>query len=271
MMRVPAGTLRSLVFGAAFYVSTAAFLLGGSWLFFAPRSWAMQGLRLHGLFCTWLLKVICGTGMEVRGAERLQQRPCLVVSKHQSAWDTFALIPVFRDPAIVLKEELKWVPFYGWFCLKFEHILVRRERAAAALKRLVADAKDRAAAGREVFIFPEGTRRPPGAEPDYKRGYVALYEGLGLVCYPVALNSGLYWPRRKFARYPGTIIVEILEPIPPGLPRAEFRRRLESCIEQATERLLIEALGGPAPPPLDDAVRERLLARSNSELKGNNS
>ena len=251
-------TLRSLLFTVGFYVSTAMFLLGGSWLFLAPRSWAMQGLRLHGLFCTWLLKVICGTRMEVRGAEKLPKGACLVVSKHQSAWDTFALIPIFRDPAIVLKEELKWIPFYGWFCLKFEHILVRRERAAVALKQMLADAKDRAAQGREVFIFPEGTRRPPGAEPDYKPGYVALYEGLGLPCYPVALNSGLYWPRRTLQRYPGTIIVEILDPIPPGLPRTEFRRRLENSIEAAADRLLLEASESLTPPPIPQETTLKL-------------
>ncbi len=250
--------LRSLVYVAAFYVSTAAFLLGGSWLFFAPRSWAMEGLRLHGLFCTWLLRVICGTRIEVRGAERLTERLCLVVSKHQSAWDTFALIPIFRDPAVVLKEELKWVPFYGWFCLKFEHILVRRDRAASALKQMVLDARNRAAQGREIFIFPEGTRKVPGAEPDYKPGYVALYEGLGLICYPLVLNSGLYWPRRSLLRYPGCIVVEILEPIPPGLPRAEFRRRLEAGMEEASDRLLLEAARSPSPPPLPDEAKDRL-------------
>jgi 1-acyl-sn-glycerol-3-phosphate acyltransferase len=262
--------LRSLLFLAAFYVATAMFLLCGSWLFFAPRSWAMEGLRLHGLFCTWLLGVICGTRMEVRGADKLKERPCLVVSKHQSAWDTFALIPIFRDPAIVLKEELKWIPFYGWFCLKFEHILVRRDRAAVALRQLVADARQRAVEGREVFIFPEGTRKAPGAEPDYKPGYVALYEGLGLTCYPVALNSGLFWPRRSLHRYPGTIVVEILDPIPPGLPRAEFRRRLEAAIETASDRLLLEAADGPAPPPLGEEARHRVEAlRSKSEHKKN--
>lgn len=260
--------LRSLLFAVGFYLSTAVFLLGGSWLFMAPRSWAMQGLRLHGLFCTWLLKAICGTGMEVRGAEKLPRGACLVVAKHQSAWDTFALIPIFCDPAIVLKEELKWIPFYGWFCIKFEHILVRRDRAAAALRQMVADAKDRADQGREVFIFPEGTRRTPGAEPDYKSGYVALYEGLGLPCYPVALNSGLYWPRRSLQRYPGKIIVEILDPIPPGLPRAEFRRRLEGSIEEAAERLLLEASATDQPPPFPLEIASK-LARSNKEHKRN--
>ena len=168
------------------------------------------------------------------------------------------MIPLCHDPAIVLKEELKYIPFYGWFCLKFEHILVSRDRASAAIKKLVADAQSRAAEGREVFIFPEGTRRPPGAEPDYKPGYVALYEGLKLPCYPLALNSGLYWPRRSLLRHPGTIIVEILDPISPGLNRKEFRRELEARLEAASDRLLQEAAAAADAPPLPPTAVARL-------------
>lgn len=241
--------LRSLLFAAVFYVTTALFLLLGSWLFFAPRSWAMAGLKAHARTCVWLLEKICGTHMEVRGREKLPDGPCLVVAKHQSAWDTFALIPLFRDPAIVLKDELKWIPFYGWFCVKFEHILVKRDKGAGALKAMIRDARARSAQGREVFIFPEGTRQAPGAQPDYKPGYVALYEGLGLPCVPVALNSGLYWPRRQLIRHPGTIVVEFLDVIPPGLGRKEFRTFIESRIEEATSRLIAEAAAGSAPPP----------------------
>ena len=234
-------TLRSYAYAAAFYLSTALFLVLGSWLLIAPRSWAMQGLRLHGLTSLWILKVICGTNLEVRGREHLPEGPCLVVAKHQSAWDTFGLIPLFRDPAIVLKEELKWIPFYGWFCVKFEHILVRRDKAATALKRMIRDGRDRAHDGREIVIFPEGTRTVPGAAPDYKTGYIALYEGLGLPAVPLALNSGLYWPRRSLMRFPGTIIVEFLPPLKAGLPRADFRAQIERAIETATARLIAEA------------------------------
>lgn len=234
--------LRSLIYAVAFYVVTALFLLFGIWLLLAPRSWAMQGLKLHGQTCVWLLRLICGTRLEVRGLEKLPAGPCLVVAKHQSAWDTFGLIPLFADPAIVLKDELKWIPVYGWFCLKFEHILVKRDRATAALKQLLADAKTKAADGRQILIFPEGTRRAPGAPPDYKPGYVALYEGLGLPCVPLALNSGLFWPRRSLRRYPGTIVVEILDPLPAGLPRAAFRRRVEALIEERSAALIAEAI-----------------------------
>lgn len=232
--------VRSYLFAIAFYVTTALFLVLGSWLLFGPRRWAMEGLRIHGVVSVWLLRAIVGTKLEVRGREHLPAGACLVVSKHQSAWDTFGLIPLFRDPAIVLKDELKWIPFYGWFCVKFEHILVKRDKAAVALKTMIADARDRAAQDREIVIFPEGTRRAPGAPPDYKPGYVALYEGLELPCVPLALNSGLFWPRRSLMRYPGTIVVEFLEPIPAGLPRKEFRQILEARLEAAADRLVAE-------------------------------
>lgn len=231
---------RSLLFTFAFYVTTALFLVLGSWLLLGPRRWAMEGLRIHGVVSVWLLRVIAGTRLEVRGHEHVPEGACLVVSKHQSAWDTFGLVPLFRDPAIVLKDELKWVPFYGWFCVKFEHILVKRDRAAVALKTMIADAQARARQNREIVIFPEGTRRAPGAVPDYKPGYVALYEALELPCVPLALNSGLFWPRRSLMRYPGTIVVEFLEPIPAGLPRKEFRQALEARLEAAAQRLLVE-------------------------------
>lgn len=241
---------RSLVYFVVFYVVTALYLVLGSWLLVGPRSWAMKGLEVHGRTCVWLLRLICGTKLEVRGHEHLPSTGCLVISKHQSAWDSFGLISLFRDPAIVLKDELKWIPFYGWFCVKFEHILVKREKASAALKSMIRDARQRVGIGREVVIFPEGTRTIPGAPPNYKPGYVALYEALGVVTVPLALNSGLFWPRRSLWRYPGTIVVEFLPPLPPGLPRKEVRERIETAIETATSRLIEEAARSPSPPPL---------------------
>ncbi len=254
--------LRSILYAVAFYVTTAVMLVGGIWLLVAPRSWAMAGLALHGRICTWLLGVICGTRLEVRGQDKLPKGAYLAVCKHQSAWDTFALIPLFRDPAIVAKAELKWIPIYGWFCQKFEHILVERTRAALSLKKMLADARIQTAAGREIVIFPEGTRTVPGAAPDYKPGYVALYEGLGVPCVPVALNSGLYWPRRTWRRYPGTIVVEFLDPIPAGTPRAEFRRTVESRIEAACARLIMEAQAQAQPPPMPTVISPVMAAHS---------
>jgi 1-acyl-sn-glycerol-3-phosphate acyltransferase len=237
----PSTLARSVLFAGVFYLNTALFLVLGSWLLLAPRRWAMQGLRLHALASLWWLKVIGNIRCEVRGRDKLPAGACLVAAKHQSAWDTFGLIPIFRDPALVMKAELGLIPLYGWFSHKFEHIFVKRDRGPSALKAMLHDARERASKGRDIIIFAEGTRRAPGAPPAYKSGYIALYDALHLPCVPLALNSGLFWPRRSLLRPPGTIVVEILDPIPAGLARAEARRLIETHIEAACARLIAEA------------------------------
>ena len=232
---------RSLLFIVLFYVTTTLYVVLGSPLLFAPRRWAMAALANHARFELWLLKTIVGTKLEVRGQDKLPEGPCLVASKHQSAWETFALIPLFRDPALLMKRELFWIPFHGWFSRKFEMIPVDRDKGPSALRRMLRETRKRVADGRQIIIFPEGTRRPPGAPPDYKTGVVLLYEALGVPCVPVALNSGLFWPRRSLTRRPGTIVVEFLDPIPPGLPKAVFLERLTGAIETASNGLLAEA------------------------------
>lgn len=235
---------RSFLFNILFYVTTALFVLLGSPLLLGPRRWAMAALKAHARLELWLLKHIAGLDCEVRGLDKLPDGPCLVASKHQSAWETFALMPLFRDPALLMKRELFWIPFHGWFSYKFEMIPVDRDKGPAALRRMLHAAKERIAAGREIILFPEGTRRPPGAPPDYKTGIILLYNALNVPCVPVALNSGAFWPRRSWLRKPGTVVVEILDPIPPGLPKAEFLKRLQEAVETASARLLAEAMAG---------------------------
>lgn len=232
---------RSILFGILFYVTTALFVVFFSPLLFAPRSWSMAMLKVHACTELFMLKHIVGLDYEVRGLDRLPEPPFLVASKHQSAWETFALIPLFRDPALFMKRELFWIPFHGWFSYKFGMIPVDRDKGAAALRRMLQGAKERIATGREIIMFPEGTRRPAGAPPDYKTGVALVYSGLGVPCVPVALNSGFFWARRTWMRKPGKIVVEILNPIPPGLPKAEFLSRLQDAIETASSRLLAEA------------------------------
>ncbi len=230
--------LRSLVFVAVFYLNTAVFLIFGSPLLLGPRSWAMAVLKAHALASIWWMRVICGTKLEVRGLQNLPEGPAIIAAKHQSAWDTFGLIPWARDPAMVMKKELLSVPVYGWFSRKFEMIFVQRELGARALRRMAADAATRAAQGRDIVIFPEGTRRSPGAPPAYKPGVTLLYDTLGIPCVPVALNSGVFWPRRSLIRRPGTIVVEFLPAIEPGMPRKQFISLLQERIETATARLI---------------------------------
>jgi 1-acyl-sn-glycerol-3-phosphate acyltransferase len=232
--------LRSILFNGVFYLNLVAFLVLGAWFFFTPRAWSMAALKVWSRSSQWWLAAIAGTRMEVRGAEHLPAGAALVAGKHQSMWETFALFPLFDDPAIVLKRELMWIPLLGWFAWKFRMIPVDRTARGPALKSLVRRAEAAVAAKRQILVFPEGTRRAPDAAPDYKSGATALYLKLKVPCVPFALNSGLFWPRRRLLRRPGTIVVEFLPAIPPGLPRKEFERRLIEAIEPATARLLAE-------------------------------
>ncbi len=216
----------------------------------AVQAWARDNLRL--------LKLITGTRVEFRGIERLPPGAVLIASKHQSTWETFALLTILDDPTFVLKRELMWVPLFGWLAAKAGMVPVNRGAGSSALADMNERARAEAARGRQIVIFPEGTRRAPGAEPAYKFGIAHLYGNLDIPCVPVALNSGLFWPRRRFIRRPGTILVEVLEPIPPGLGRKEFMDELQARLETASARLLAE---GKAQLDADDRAAGREIDR----------
>ncbi len=209
-------------------------------LMLGPRRWTLAAVRVWTRLVLGGLRVLCGVTVEVRGREHVPSGPCLVAAKHQGMIDIMPPLLLLRDPAMILKKELMRLPFFGWYTARLQMIPIDREAHAKALRALLAAARDRASAGREVFIFPEGTRRPPGAAPDYKPGVAALYRELELPCTPVATNSGLSWPAHGLVRYPGAIVFEYLPAIPPGLKRAEFMRTLESAIETASARLAAE-------------------------------
>jgi 1-acyl-sn-glycerol-3-phosphate acyltransferase len=232
--------LRSALFNVVFYVNLVLFLVLGSGFFFTPRRWSIRALQVWARSSLFWLRVITGIRMEVRGASNIPPGPCLVAGKHQSFWETFAILPLLDDPAMVLKKELSYIPFFGWFIYKFRMIPVERSAGTQALRSLVRAAEEAVSMNRQVVIMPEGTRRAPDDPPDYKPGAAALYGTLGVACVPFALNSGLYWPRRQFLRRPGTIVISFLEPIPPGLARKPFQARLESAIETETKALVAE-------------------------------
>jgi len=246
--------LRSLLFNIAFYVHIVVRLVLYLPLLALPRTWAREAVRSWARASLWLLRVIAGTSVEFRGMENIPQGGYLVAAKHQSAWETFALFAVFPDPAFVLKRELTFIPLFGWLAMKAGMISVDRKGGADAFAAMAERVSAEIARGRQVIIFPEGTRRPPGAPPDYKLGVVQLYHRLGIPCLPVALNSGLYWPRRRFIRRPGTILVEFLPVIPGGLPRGKFRTLLTERIEEASDRLLAEGRAADGAPDRREAV-----------------
>jgi len=179
--------------------------------------------------------------VEYRGLEKIPDGPLIVASKHQSTWETFALLQFFDQPLYILKRELRWIPLFGWYLIKSNMIGVDRGAGGRALIETMRRAGEAVRRGRQLIIFPEGTRTPVDAPPNYKSGVGLIYADSKVACLPVALNSGLFWPRRTFMRYPGTLVVEFLDPLPPGLPRQEFNARISTVIEDATNRLVATA------------------------------
>jgi 1-acyl-sn-glycerol-3-phosphate acyltransferase len=236
----PAIVVRSLIFSALFYINIIVRMIAALPTILLPYSALHDVLRHYAISTLWFLRVICGTTVEWRGRDKLPAGPCIVACKHQSVWETFALFVVLPDPTYVLKRELMWLPLFGWLATKARMIPIDRGSHSKALASMTAAARREAARGRQIVIFPEGTRRPPGAKPRYLPGVAFLYAELGLPCVPVALNSGLFWPRRSWRRYPGTILAEMLDPIPPGLEKREFLSRLQAATEEATARLVAE-------------------------------
>jgi 1-acyl-sn-glycerol-3-phosphate acyltransferase len=153
-------------------------------------------------------------------------------------WETISLLRFFEAPFFVVKRELKFIPLFGLYIIKTRMVAIDRSKGGRALLAVMRRAAEEVRHGRQFVIFPEGTRTAPGAPPHYKAGVGLVYSECGVPCLPVALNSGLFWPRRTFMRYPGTLIVEFLDPLPPGLPREEFLTRLQSTIEEASSRLV---------------------------------
>jgi 1-acyl-sn-glycerol-3-phosphate acyltransferase len=237
--------IRSAIFFLWFALcSTVLSLLYTPLLLLPPR--AIRSAALLWCNATFFgLRIIGGVRYEVRGTPPCA--PVLAAAKHMSMWDTIALYVLLDKPAMVFKRELGLIPFYGWFVRKSQMIAIDRDGKASALRKMAADAKAIFAQGRCVLIFPEGTRKKPGAAPDYKPGVAGLYGQIGVPCAPIALNSGLFWTGPGgFLKKPGTIVVEFLPPIPPGLKRTEFMARLETSIETSTAKLVAEGRAGLA-------------------------
>jgi 1-acyl-sn-glycerol-3-phosphate acyltransferase len=235
--------LRSIAFNALFYLNTVFWLVVALPTFFMPYRAVIGIAKAWGRTNLVLLRWIAGIDFELRGAEKIPRGPLIVAAKHQSAWETFALLPLFESPVFILKRELQWIPIFGWLTIKGRMVPVDRRKGSRALVAMTERARIELADNRQLIIFPEGTRRPPGAEPRYKYGVAHLYAAEGVPCLPIALNSGLFWPRRSIRRKPGTVVVEILDPIPPGLDKDAFFERLQGDIEAATARLIAEAQG----------------------------
>lgn len=234
--------LRSILFNLSYLAWSAIMHVVCLPLLLAPAGWVWNAAHLWIDGTLFLLRLFCGLDHRELGLEHLPKGPAIIAAKHQSAWETLFLSRRLNHPAFILKRELLMIPLFGWFIRKVGMIAVDRAGKAAALKQMVRDANAAFAAGRQIIIFPEGTRVAPGAHRPYQPGIAALYGQLNVPVVPVALNSGLYWGRKAWTKKPGRILIEYLPPIPPGLDRKSFMAELESRLEPAAKKLLTGAV-----------------------------
>lgn len=251
--------IRSLAFNFVFYVSLVLqMIIWTPYYFLAPRHRAWFVPKFWARSSLWLQEKIAGTKSEISGMENLPEGSFILAPKHQSFWDVIAFLPYLRDPLYILKRELMWIPVFGWYVAKMKMIPVNRGKRSVALKAVVIATRKEMQNDRQLIIYPEGTRRAPGDEPNYKWGIAELYSSLNLPVVPVAHVAGLYWPRRKFLRHPGTIKARFLKPIPAGLDKEVFMKRLVAETEAACDEFLIEVAQSENPPPMPPTAVKRL-------------
>ena len=190
----------------------------------------------------WLLKVVAGIEIEIRGRQYMKQSGVLYAGKHESAMETYCLSAYLKKIVFVLKKELTYIPIFGWAQYFYGMIPVDRSAGGAAMKNMLKEAKQRVAAGRPIIIFPEGTRVKPGTVNGYKPGLLFIAQSLKLPVVPVALNTGLFWRKKSFLRYPGKVIIEFMEPMPEIADKKEFMAELEKRIEGKCAELNAETL-----------------------------
>lgn len=252
--------IRSLLYNICFYAwliilmiiwTPFYFLTSRKVAWFVPKYWARTSLDMQD----WMT----GSRRDISGVENLPEGSFILAPKHQSFWDVLAFFPYIKDPLFILKRELMWIPVFGWYVAKMRMIPVNRGNRSRALKAVAeATRKEMDRNPRQLIIYPEGTRRPPGAEPAYKWGIVELYSQLNVPVVPVAHDAGLFWPRRKFLRFPGVIRARFLPAIPAGLDKEEFMRRLVGETEAVVDEILVETSRDPVKPPYPPTAQKRL-------------
>jgi len=254
--------LRSLLFYVVFYVQTVvvAVIVGISAMLWGRTRFGW-GLALYWIHSNlFFLRWLAGIRTDVQGEENIPDGPCIIASKHMSDWDIFALLPGSRRPAFIAKKELIDIPFFGHAARAFDTIRLDRSLGGDAIPAMLDDAKAALGRGARIIIFPEGTRKAPLDEHDYRYGIVRLYEGLGVPVVPAAVNSGLFWGRHSPLLWRGTARARFLPAIPPGLPPEEFRTRLIAAIEGETNKLLLAAYDEGLARPIPDDMFEKFEA-----------
>ena len=233
--------VRSVIYNIVFYLNLLFWVLAGIPTYLMSRDGVVWLASTWGRTSMWWLDKICNVKMEIRGLDNIPHgQPLIVASKHQSIAETFTILRFLSSPLYILKRELTLLPLFGWYLIKADMIAVDRSSGKSALINMTKKAREEIRSGRQLIIFPEGTRTAVDAPPAYKYGVAFIYAQCGVPCVPVALNTGVFWPRRKFLRFPGTLVIEFLPVIPAGLPTDEFYERMQEAIETNTKRLVEE-------------------------------
>ncbi|MCD6074984.1 MAG: putative 1-acylglycerol-3-phosphate O-acyltransferase [Rhodospirillales bacterium] len=233
--------IRSFLFNIFFFTWSTLIMLTAWIVLPLPRRFIRNHIGLWPKLNFPVMRWLVGTRFEVRGRQNIPNEPVIFAAKHQSAWDTMFFLWLDPANAYIMKAELGRIPFWGWYMRRCGHIMIDRTGGAGTMREMMRATRAVLDDGRSVVIFPEGTRTMPGITGTYHPGIAALYSQTGATVIPVALNSGLFWPRRSFLKKPGTIVIEFLEPMPAGMKRADFLVELEKRIETATRRLETEA------------------------------
>lgn len=238
-MPTPIRWLLSLVFIVQMYLAMA--VVAVVYLPYALLSRDGAVAACHA-FCWWVrvsLRLLCGLKTEIRGP--VPTGEVLVAPKHQSFLDIIMIYSAMPRAKFIMKAELRFAPFLGWYALRIGCVPVNRGKRGAAITKMMADVRSGASRPGQLVIYPQGTRVAPGEKLPYKAGTAALYSQLGQTCVPVGANVGLFWPKHGILRHPGTAVVEFLPAIEPGLTNAEFMARLEAEVETSSNALMAEA------------------------------
>lgn len=242
--------LRSIAFNFLYIFGSLAMSVLMLWTFvFPPKKCTEYIAKFYGGYIALIEKYVLGLKLEVKGLENLpKDTPFIIAAKHQSAYETLK-IPFTKEfgyPVIILKKELTWLPIWGLYPKRMGLVAIDRSQGAGALRSISKGCQKAMEDGRNIIIFPQGTRVKPGDAKPYKSaGLAKIYKDLNVPVVPLALNSGVFWGKNAFFKKPGTVTFEFLPPIPAGQPPLKVMEELEKALEKESDRL-VQSAGGPA-------------------------
>jgi 1-acyl-sn-glycerol-3-phosphate acyltransferase len=260
--------MRSLLFNLAFGLISIVYTLRAALAALSPgRDRVRRAVKAYVDRMVWAMRVFAGIRLEIRGRERLPKGAYILAPKHASYGDGFSIFAQFDDLAVVTGDHLERFPLLKTVLKKLGAIVVDNCGGPEARQALARSAADAHAEGRKILIYPEGHLAPVGVKFRYRTGVYHMARDFAVPVVPVASSLGVFWSQEDWTKRPGVAVLEFLDPIPPGLPRADFMARLEAAVETRTAELVAEATGRPVTPavlgvPADEARRSAEPAKT---------